>query len=112
MADLATTVDSLPSRGSMLDRKLTKSPSRWGVVLFLLALAGGLWYIGFSRCPGLGLGDHHQHLALSAAGLALVIALGFESSTASTILQMPLPQSFTPILWNRPLPLSCLAFAT
>jgi PiT family inorganic phosphate transporter len=78
MADLATTVDSLPSRGSVLDRKLTKSPSRMGIVLFLLALAGGLWYIGFHVALDLDSVTITSIWPYLLLGLALVIALGFE----------------------------------
>ena len=47
MADLATSVNAMPSGVSLLDRKMSKSPSRSGIVMFLLALAGGLCYIAF-----------------------------------------------------------------
>ncbi|MFZ1086044.1 MAG: inorganic phosphate transporter [Terracidiphilus sp.] len=78
MADLATTVDSLPSSGSMLDRKLTKSPSRLGIAAFLLALAGGLWYIGFHVALDLDSVIITSIWPYLLLGLALVIALGFE----------------------------------
>ena len=78
MADLATTVDSLPSRGSVLDRKLTKSPSRLGIALFLLVLAGGLWYIGFHVALDLDSVTITSIWPYLLLGLALVIALGFE----------------------------------
>ena len=47
MADMATTVTAMPSGVSLLDRKLSKAPSRVGIAVFLLALAGGLCYIAF-----------------------------------------------------------------
>jgi PiT family inorganic phosphate transporter len=78
MADLATTVDSLPSRGSVLDRKLTKSPSRLGIVMFLVALAGGLWYIGFHVASDLDTVTITSIWPYLLLALALVIALGFE----------------------------------
>ncbi len=78
MADLATTVDSLPSRGSMLDRKLTKSPSRLGITVFLLALVGGLWYIGFHVALDLDSVTITSIWPYLLLGLALIIALGFE----------------------------------
>ncbi len=78
MADLATTVDSLPSRGSVLDHKLTKAPSRFGVAFFLLALVGGLWYIGFHVALDLDSVIITSIWPYLLLGLALIIALGFE----------------------------------
>jgi PiT family inorganic phosphate transporter len=78
MADLATTVDSLPSRSTALDRKLTKSPSRLGIAMFLLALTGGLWYIGFHVALDLDSVTITSIWPYLLLGLALVIALGFE----------------------------------
>jgi PiT family inorganic phosphate transporter len=78
MADLATTVDSLPSRGSVLDRKLTKSPSRMGIAMFLVALASGLCYIGFNVASDLDSVTITSIWPYMLLGLALVIALGFE----------------------------------
>jgi hypothetical protein len=47
MADLATLVEALPPRPTLVERKKKKRTSRAGIALFLLALAGGLAYIGF-----------------------------------------------------------------
>jgi PiT family inorganic phosphate transporter len=78
MADLATTVDLLPSRSSVLDRKLTKSPSRFGMAMFFLALVGGLVYIGFHVALDLDSVIITSIWPYLLLGLALIIALGFE----------------------------------
>jgi inorganic phosphate transporter, PiT family len=78
MADLATTVETLPHGGSLLDRKMKKS-SVWvtgGVVA--AALLGGLGYIGVHVAQ-----DLTNVVVVSAwpyvlLAVALLIALGFE----------------------------------
>jgi len=78
MSDLATTVEVLPAGASLLDQKM-KKPSAWisGAVV-LVALLGGLGYIGFHVAQDLG------NIAVSSVwpylllALALLIALGFE----------------------------------
>jgi PiT family inorganic phosphate transporter len=78
MADLATTVDRPHVGGSLLDKKMKKS-SAWvsgGVVL--IALLGGLGYIGVHIAQ-----DMSNVVVISAwpyvlLGVALLIALGFE----------------------------------
>ena len=78
MADLATLVEVLPARPSLVERKTKKRTSKAGLALFLLALAGGLGYIGVHVARDLtnvtitGIGPY---LLLA---LALLIALGFE----------------------------------
>jgi PiT family inorganic phosphate transporter len=78
MADLATTVDAMPSSVSLLDRKMSKSPSRMGIAMFLLALAGGLCYIAFHVARDLDTVVITSIWPYLLLGLALVIALGFE----------------------------------
>jgi PiT family inorganic phosphate transporter len=78
MADLATTVDAMPSSASLLDRKLTKKPSRAGIAVFLLALAGGLCYIAFHVARDLDTVTITSVWPYLLLALALVIALGFE----------------------------------
>ena len=78
MADLATTVDAMPSHASLLDRKLTKKPSRAGIAVFLLALAGGLCYIAFHVARDLDTVTITSVWPYLLLALALVIALGFE----------------------------------
>ena len=46
MADLATTVDSPPAGGSMLDQKMKKTSAWVSGAVILVALLGGLGYIG------------------------------------------------------------------
>ena len=78
MADLAATVNAIPSGGSLLDRKLTKAPSRAGIAIFLLALAGGLCYIAFHVARDLDSVTTTSIWPYLLLALALMIALGFE----------------------------------
>ena len=78
MADLATTVHAMPSGRSLLDRKLSKAPSRAGMAMFLLALAGGLCYIAFHVARDLDSVTITSIWPYMLLGLALLIALGFE----------------------------------
>jgi inorganic phosphate transporter, PiT family len=78
MADIATSVQALPHGGSLLDKKMKKSPAWISAVVVLIALLGGLGYIGFHVADDLGnvtLGSVWPYLLL---GSALLIALGFE----------------------------------
>ncbi len=78
MADLATTVGGTPVGGSLLDKKM-KSTSAWvsGAVV-LVALLGGLGYIGVHIAQDM------SNVVITSAwpyvllGVALLIALGFE----------------------------------
>src|ERR1700692_2998211 len=79
MADLATTVGGTPPGSSLLDRKMTKKSPAWisGLVV-LIALLGGLAYIGFHVAGDLAnirMGGFCPYLLL---GTALLIALRFE----------------------------------
>jgi PiT family inorganic phosphate transporter len=78
MADLATAVEVLPSGKSLLDSKLKKSPSRTGVVVFLLALTSGLCYIAFHVARDLNAVTVTSIWPYLLLALALLIALGFE----------------------------------
>jgi PiT family inorganic phosphate transporter len=77
MADLATTAGTAPA--SLLDRKMTKKSPAWiSGLIVLIALVGGLAYVGFHIAGDLGnvsLGSVWPYLLL---GTALLIALGFE----------------------------------
>ncbi len=78
MADIATSVQSLPRGSSLLDRKMKKSPSWVSGAIVLVALAGGLAYIGFHVAGDLGnvsLGSAWPYVLLATA---LLIALAFE----------------------------------
>jgi PiT family inorganic phosphate transporter len=78
MADLATTVDDLPQGASLLDSKMKKSSAWVSGAVVIVALLGGLGYIGFHIAQDLG------NIAISSIwpyallGVALLIALGFE----------------------------------
>ena len=78
MADLATTVNAMPSGVSLLDRKLAKAPSRAGIAMFLLALASGLCYIAFHVASDLDTVTITSIWPYMLLALALLIALGFE----------------------------------
>jgi PiT family inorganic phosphate transporter len=78
MSDLATTAGAAPQGGSLLDKKMKKSPAWLSVVVILIALVGGLGYVGFHLVGDLGhvtLGSTWPYLLL---GTALFIALAFE----------------------------------
>ena len=79
MADIATTVGALPQQGgSLLDKKMKKTPGWISGAIVLVALAGGLAYIGFHVAGDLGnirLGSVWPYILL---GTALAIALAFE----------------------------------
>ncbi|HEY1896499.1 MAG TPA: inorganic phosphate transporter, partial [Terracidiphilus sp.] len=78
MADFATSVATAPPGASLLDKKMKKSPAWISAVIVLVALVGGLSYVGFHIGQDLGdvtLGSIWPYLLL---GTALLIALGFE----------------------------------
>ncbi|MGA7830495.1 MAG: inorganic phosphate transporter [Terracidiphilus sp.] len=75
---MATTVNVMPSGTSLLDRKLSKSPSRAGLVIFLVALGVGLFYIAFHVARDLDSVIITSIWPYLLLGLALLIALGFE----------------------------------
>src|ERR1700751_1007740 len=79
MADMATTAGALPQGASLLDRKMKKKFPTWiSGVIVIVALLGGLAYVGFHIA-----GDLEGVQILSVwpyvlLGTALFIALGFE----------------------------------
>jgi len=78
MADLATTVETHPQGASLLDRKMKKSPAWISGTIVVIALVGGLGYIGFHVAGDLGdvtMGSAWPYVLL---GTALAIALAFE----------------------------------
>jgi inorganic phosphate transporter, PiT family len=78
MAELVTTVETLPQGASLLDRKMKKSPAWISGLVVLVALVGGVGYIGFHVAQDLGnmtLGSVWPYVLLATA---LFIALGFE----------------------------------
>jgi inorganic phosphate transporter, PiT family len=78
MADIATTVEALPSGASLLDRKLKKSPTWISTVIVVAALLGGLTYIGFHVAGDLGNIVVVSVWPYVLLGVALLIALSFE----------------------------------
>src|SRR5262249_25385592 len=78
MADLATTASAPPVRGSLLDRKKHAFPGWITGAIVLVALLGGLGYVG------LHIAEDVKSVAITSAwpfillGVALLIALGFE----------------------------------
>ena len=78
MADLATLVEAIPPRSTLLDRKKKKRSSRAGIVIFLLALLGGLGYIGIHVAKDLNNVTVTSVWPYVLLVLALLIALGFE----------------------------------
>ena len=78
MAEIATAVQAPPLGGSLLDRKMKKSPAWISGAVVLVALVGGLGYIGYHISQDLGnivITSIWPYLLLA---LALLIALGFE----------------------------------
>jgi PiT family inorganic phosphate transporter len=78
MADLATSVHTMPSGRSLLDSKLTNTHGRAGIAVFLLALASGLCYIAYHVASDLDSVTITSTWPYMLLGLALLIALGFE----------------------------------
>jgi PiT family inorganic phosphate transporter len=78
MADVATLVEELPASASLLDRKRKKASSRAGLVVFVLALLGGLGYIGIHLSKDLDTVTVTNIWPYLLLALALLIALGFE----------------------------------
>jgi len=78
MSDLATTVEGLPAGGSMLDRKMKKSSAWVSGAVLLIALLGGLGYIGVHISQDMSNVTVVSVWPYLLLGLALLIALGFE----------------------------------
>jgi PiT family inorganic phosphate transporter len=78
MADIATSVETLPSGGSLLDRKMKKSPTWISTAIVLAALVGGLGYIGVHVAGDLGNIVITSIWPYALLALALLIALSFE----------------------------------
>ena len=78
MAGMATTIEVMPASASLIDRGPSKSQSRMGFAVFLLALFGALAYIGFHVVEDLDSVTVTSVWPYVLLALALVIALGFE----------------------------------
>ncbi len=120
MADLATVVDVMPAGKSLLDRKMKKSPSRAGMVAFLLALAGGLAYIAFHVAQDLNNVTITSAWPYLLLALALLIALGFEfvngfHDTANAVATVIYTHSLEPnvaVVWSGVCNLAGVLFST
>ncbi|MGA2888020.1 MAG: inorganic phosphate transporter [Terracidiphilus sp.] len=108
MADLAATVEALPSGTSLLDRELTKAPSRAGIALFLTVLTSGLCYIAFQVARDLDTVTITSIWPYLLLALALLIALGFEfvngfHDTANAVATVIYTNSLSPnvaVVWS------------
>ena len=108
MSDIATTVETPVPGGSLLDKKMKKSPAWISGVIVLVALVGGLSYVGFHIGKDLGnvtLGSAWPYMLL---GVALLIALGFEfvngfHDTANAVATVIYTHSLPPnvaVIWS------------
>jgi PiT family inorganic phosphate transporter len=78
MADLATLVEAIPSRPTLLERRTKKRSSKAGIAVFLIALLGAMGYIGFHVARDLNNVTITSVWPYLLLALALLIALGFE----------------------------------
>ena len=78
MAGIATAPTALVGRSAILDRKLARSSSRTGLIVFLTALVASLSYIVVHVLRDLDAASARSASPFLLLGLALAIALGFE----------------------------------
>lgn len=78
MADMATTVSTLPPGTSLLDKKMKKSSAWVSGAVVMVALVGGLGYVGYHVSKDLGNIVITSIWPYALLALALLIALGFE----------------------------------
>lgn len=78
MASAAIAPQTRPSRSTLLDQKMKRTPGRMGVLVFGLALIVGAIYSGSSLVRDLSQVHENSALPFLLLGLALLIALGFE----------------------------------
>jgi inorganic phosphate transporter, PiT family len=78
MADIATTAGTVPHGGSLLDKKSHKFPAWISGAIVLVALVGGLGYVGFHIAGDLSNVTTTSSWAYILLAVALFIALGFE----------------------------------
>ena len=108
MADLATLVEQLPASASLLDRKRKKASSRAGIVVFVLALLGGLGYIGIHLSKDLDTVTVISIWPYLLLALALLIALGFEfvngfhdtANAVATVIYTPSLEPNVAVVWS------------
>ena len=108
MADLATAVDVLPARRPLAGPEAKRSSSRFGTIVFLLALLSGLSYIGFHVAKDLddvAISSIWPYLLLA---LALLSALGFEfvngfhdtANAVATVIYTNSLEPNTAVVWS------------
>jgi len=78
MADIATAAGAIPKGASLLDKKSHKFPAWISGAIVLVALVGGLAYVGFHIAGDLGNVTTTSTWAYVLLGVALLIALAFE----------------------------------
>ncbi len=78
MADIATTAGTVSHGGSLLDKKSHKFPAWISGAIVLVALLGGLGYVGFHIAGDLSNVTTTSTWAYALLGVALLIALAFE----------------------------------
>jgi PiT family inorganic phosphate transporter len=72
-----------------LEQKLSRNPGKIGMIVFGLALVAGLIYTILAMKEDLGTIQTTSIFPFILLGVALLTALGFESSTDSTIRPTP-----------------------
>jgi PiT family inorganic phosphate transporter len=78
MAEAASAVQTLPAGSSLLDRKMKKSSAWISGAVVVVALVGGLGFIGVNVAKDLGTVTVISVWPYVLLGVALLIALGFE----------------------------------
>ena len=78
MADVAAAAEALPVGTSLLDKKMKTTSARVSSAVVLIALLGGLGFIGYHVIQDLGNITVVSIWPYMLLGLALLIALGFE----------------------------------
>ena len=71
---------------SLVQQKLSKSPGKAGVIVFLIVLMIGVAYIGLQLSSDLSIVKSPSIYPFLLLGIALLVALSLNSSMASTIL--------------------------
>ena len=120
MADMATLAEALPKRATLLDGKMKRSPSRVGIAVFLLALAGSLLYIALHVSKDLDSAAITSYSPFFMLAVALAIALGFEfvngfHDTANAVATVIYTHSMEPtiaVVWSGICNLAGVLFST
>jgi len=108
MAEPAAAVGLLPKKGSRLDSHMTKRPGAKSIALFLVALAGGLCYIGFQVSKDIKTVTVTSIWPYLLLALALLIALGFEfvngfhdtANAVATVIYTHSLEPITAVVWS------------